>query len=110
MTEAKERKTSLSGVICHAVDGMTIEKVMEKFNLEKIDILKIDIEGAEREVFRDTSAWIERVDAIIAELHDHMKPGCNPSFCCGTNGFDNEWREGRRVYLSRGNSLTRRLN
>ena len=75
--------------------------------LDHVDFLKIDIEGAEREVFSDTSSWIEKVDSIIIELHEHLKAGCNRSFFCGSNGFDNEWLQGENVYLSRNNSITR---
>ena len=66
-----------------------------------IDILKIDIEGAEKEVFSDTSAWIEKVDSIIIELHERMKPGCISSFYAGSRGFNKEWRQGENIYLSR---------
>ncbi len=90
-----------------AVEVMTLDKIMKDYDLEKIDILKIDIEGAEKEVFSDTSSWIEKVDSIIIELHERMKAGCNRSFYCGSNGFDNEWEHGENVYLSRGNCLTR---
>jgi FkbM family methyltransferase len=36
---------------------------------QRIDLLKCDIEGAERELFEDCRAWIGRVDAIVIELH-----------------------------------------
>ena len=85
--------------------AITVDKVLEDFDLPQIDILKIDIEGAEKEVFSDTSAWIDRVDAIIIELHERYKRGCNRSFYCGTKGFDFEWTRGENVFLSRGNLL-----
>ncbi len=106
MTDMKNSPESLPGITCHAVATMTIDKIMDDYHLKKIDILKIDIEGAEREVFADTSSWIEKVDSLIVELHEHMKAGCNRSFYCGSNGFDNEWNQGENVYLSRGNYLT----
>lgn len=108
MTEIKVSSKSLPGDTCQAVVAMTLDKIMKDYNLEKIDILKIDIEGAEREVFSNTSSWIEKVDSIIVELHEHMKAGCNRSFYCGSNGFDNEWKQGENMYLSRRNCLTRR--
>ncbi len=108
MTEMKDSSENLPGDICHTVEAITVDKIMKEFNLEKIDILKIDIEGAEREVFSNTSSWIEKVDSIIIELHERMKAGCNRSFFCGSNGFDNEWSQGENVYLSRRNFLTRR--
>ena len=87
--------------LCHQVHGMTVDRIMQDYQLSKIDILKIDIEGAEKEVFTDTSAWIDSVNAIIIELHEGMKPGCNRSFYNGSDGFDYEWHQGENVYLSR---------
>ena len=108
MTEKKNPSKSLPGNTCQIVEAITIDKIMKDYNLEKIDILKMDIEGAEREVFSDTSAWIEKVDSLIVELHERMKAGCNRSFYSGSKGFDHEWKQGENVYLSRGDSLTRR--
>ena len=108
MAEMKHPSEHLPGNTCHTVLAMTIDEIMKDYRLTKIDILKIDIEGAEREVFSDTSSWIEKIDSIIIELHEHMKAGCNRSFYCGSNGFYDEWRQGENVYLSRGNCLTRR--
>lgn len=108
MTEMKNASEGLAGEICHTVAAMTVDKIMKDYDLEKIDILKLDIEGAEKEVFGDTSAWINRVDVLIVELHERMKAGCYRSFYCGSNGFDNEWKQGENVYLSRGDCLTKR--
>jgi len=107
MTQGKKSEESL-GNVCHKVPGVTIDKIMEDNKLPSIDILKIDIEGAEREVFHNTSSWIDRVDAIIIELHERMKSGCNRSFYNGSNGFDIEWAQGENIYLSRGKYLTKR--
>lgn len=91
----------------HTVRAMTVDKVMEAFDLKTINILKIDIEGAEKEVFSDTTAWINRVDSMIVELHERMKSGCNRSFYLGSVGFEQEWMQGENVYLSRSGYLTR---
>lgn len=107
MVEKKNESESLSGGIYHAVTAMTLDKVMENYNLEKIDILKIDIEGAEKEVFSDSSSWIEKVDSIIIELHDRFKTGCSRSFYLNSIGFDNEWKQGENIYISRGKYLTK---
>ncbi len=108
MTAMKDSSENFHSGACHTVTAITLDKIMKDYNIEKIDILKIDIEGAEREVFSNTSSWIEKVNAIIIELHERMKTGCNRSFYCGTHGFDNEWKQGENVYLSRNNFLSRR--
>ena len=97
------------GKFSHTVKAMTLGKIIADYQLSKIDILKIDIEGAEKEVFEDTSSWIGKVGALIIELHEHVKSGCNRSFYNGSNGFDNEWKQGENVYLVKGKYLTRHL-
>ncbi|MGE4518896.1 MAG: FkbM family methyltransferase [Desulfobacteraceae bacterium] len=105
MTEEKEFLSSPEKPFFQTVNAITIQNIIEDFNLEEIDILKIDIEGAEKEVFSDTSRWIHRVNSIIIELHERMKQGCNRSFYCGTKGFYKEWTQGENVYLSRKNFI-----
>jgi FkbM family methyltransferase len=36
---------------------------------ERIELVKIDIEGAEQELFAGDLAWLERVDCLVIELH-----------------------------------------
>jgi len=107
MTEMKGASEDASANACHPVEGMTVGRIMDEYRLDKIDILKIDIEGAEKEVFSDASSWINKADSLIVELHERMKAGCNRSFYNGTAGFDNEWQQGENVYLSRGNALVK---
>ena len=105
ITEGKGVNHEHDSNLCHYVKGITLDKIMQNNDLQRIDIVKIDIEGAEREVFEDTSSWIEKVDAIIIELHERQKPGCTRSFENGSKGFPYEWRQGEKVYLSRKDSL-----
>jgi len=104
MTENKSVDAKL-GAHCHKVAAVTVDKIIKEYKLDKVDILKIDIEGAEKEVFNDTSAWLDNTNSIIIELHERMKSGCNRSFYCGSQGFDIEWHQGENVYLSRENYL-----
>ena len=59
------------------VPGLTVSDVMVQFGATHVDILKVDIEGAEREVFGPTAEeWLDRVRLIAVELHDAFLPGC----------------------------------
>jgi len=63
------------------VDAVTVPVLMERFGLERISLLKIDIEGAELPLFsKAPTGWLERVDAVAIELHDHWAPGCGDAF------------------------------
>jgi hypothetical protein len=37
-----------------------------------VNSLKLDIEEAEVDVLRPSAPWIERVDVLVAELHDRL--------------------------------------
>jgi FkbM family methyltransferase len=52
------------------VQAMTLPAILEKCQAQPvIDLLKVDVEGAEREVFGDCAGWIDRVRNIMIELH-----------------------------------------
>jgi FkbM family methyltransferase len=87
------------------VDAVDIASIMEQFGIERLDLLKMDIEGGEQAVFEECGGWIDRVEAIIVEVHDRFVPGCSETFDRATAHF--EFRdvgpEGSfRVYVRRG--------
>ena len=61
--------------------AVTITSLMKTYNINEIDILKLNIEGAEKELFSDGyEEWLNKVKIIIIELHDTIRPGCSESF------------------------------
>lgn len=59
-----------------AIPAVSIEWVMKEQGWTSIDILKLDIEGSEKEVFEDGfEYWLPRTKAIFVEVHDHMRKG-----------------------------------
>lgn len=59
------------------VAGVSIADIMGQFEIDRISLLKLDIEGAEREVFSlGATGWLDRVDILAVELHDRFRPGC----------------------------------
>lgn len=63
------------------VDGIMIEDLLVMSGEDRIGILKLDIEGAEREVFSgECDGWLSRTEAIIIELHERFEPGATAAF------------------------------
>ncbi|WP_315817027.1 FkbM family methyltransferase [Paraflavitalea speifideaquila] len=61
--------------------SITINDIIEKYQLLKIDLLKIDIEGSEKELFSGNyNSWLSKVGAIVIEVHDWFRPGCAAAF------------------------------
>lgn len=60
----------------------TVSKILAQSGFDEIDLLKIDIEGAEKEVFAapDVDEWLPKVKVLTIELHDRMKRGCSYEF------------------------------
>jgi FkbM family methyltransferase len=62
------------------VEAFTVNTLMTRMNWRLVDLLKMDIEGAEKEVFETSDAWMGSVGACMVELHDSIKPGCVAAF------------------------------
>lgn len=60
-----------------SVDAITIADIMSEFSLPRLDLLKLDIEGSEKDVFeRNFSDWLARTQNVIVEIHPHLRPDC----------------------------------
>lgn len=53
----------------------TILSLLEQYSITRVDILKMDIEGAEEAVFlANPEIWLNRIDLLILEIHaPHIK-------------------------------------
>lgn len=70
------------------IPGFRISTLMERFGLERLWLLKLDIEGAEYEVLSDCAAWATKVDNIVAELHEKIHPDVEARFSAATTEFE----------------------
>lgn len=58
------------------MEGTIFSNILTSYDINFIDILKVDIEGAERELFGETAdGWISKVNCIIMEIPDIDAPG-----------------------------------
>ena len=71
---------------------------MQRLGFEKIDLLKIDIEGAELDVFSENyERWIGAFNYMIVEVHDELRAGCSRAVMTAVGGDDAK-------YFLRGNN------
>lgn len=99
------RETSAIAIHDQAVNSnirtLSVDSLLHDYEIDKIDILKMDIEGAELEVFQSADAWIDNVKSIIVELHDNIKPGCSQNFDQIAKKYSHRWQRGENVYISK---------
>lgn len=62
-------KTHLIAKDRRAINTVTIPDIIRDHNMDIVDILKIDIEGAELYLFQQNTEWLSQVKTIVIELH-----------------------------------------
>jgi hypothetical protein len=62
--------------------------LMREFGIDTIDLLKLDIEGAEKELFgAATEEWLPRVRNILIETHERIYPGSDTAVRSALSDF-----------------------
>lgn len=60
------------------VTSITLGEVMKLYSIDRIDLLKIDIEGAEKEIFSvNYDDWLSKTKTLTVETHDRFNPGAS---------------------------------
>lgn len=64
------------------VKAMSVSDLMSYANFNHVDLVKIDIEGSELQLFSDhrCKEWIRKSNLISCELHDRMVEGCSKAY------------------------------
>ncbi|MNU12728.1 Methyltransferase domain protein [compost metagenome] len=56
------------------IEAISIDTIIKENNFDRIDLLKMDIEGSEKEVFsKNYENWLPKVKILVIELHDSMQ-------------------------------------
>ena len=61
-------------------DAITMDSLIASFNIIQVDLLKIDIESAEKEIFENAAGFLSKTKNMVIEFHDWLRPGCAQSF------------------------------
>ncbi len=97
-TKSVESNAANGGL--QSIPGVTVDRLMEAHGIDHLDILKMDIEGAEKEVLDASTKWMGSVALLIVELHDRYRNGCRESFYRATAGFNSRFQHHADVFLA----------
>jgi FkbM family methyltransferase len=80
--------------------GMPIDSLMALSQFKVIDLLKVDIEGAEDNLFLHEKElpWLKRVNYLVVEVHNQKEPLIA---AIENNGFKTAYRETSRLIIGR---------
>jgi FkbM family methyltransferase len=56
------------------VQTLTVNSILDRAGLEEVDLLKLDIEGGEKQVLEAWPTWSRRVKCVVVELHELDHP------------------------------------
>jgi FkbM family methyltransferase len=59
-----------------SIKAYSVKNIMEQKHWTQLDLLKIDVEGSEKEIFEGDTSWLASVKIMMIEFHDRFKPGC----------------------------------
>ena len=80
-----KKKTSESK---KGLETITMDEIIEKYHIKTIDILKLDIEGSEKDLFeKNYKSWLYLVRNLIIELHEKMRKGSTENFESAVSKF-----------------------
>jgi FkbM family methyltransferase len=83
------------------ISAITIDNILTDSGHEEISILKLDVEGSEKELFESGfESWLGKVKVLIIELHERMLPGVEKSFRSAIAKYDfTEIKNGEKIIL-----------
>jgi FkbM family methyltransferase len=62
----------------NSVAAISINALMKQFSMNTIDILKLDVETAEKNIFEyDYEKWLPKTRYLFIETHDFIDKGCS---------------------------------
>src|ERR1700722_3160905 len=98
-TQAADKSRSSEGR--PMVRGIRFDTLMKDLGIGYVDLLKVDIEGSEKEVFEHSRGWMDEVGRLAVEIHDWIQSGCGDSVRTAAKGFGFTCQKGETTYFVR---------
>ncbi len=69
------------------VPGMSMPAILAHAGFDTVDLLKVDVEGAERHLFAGGDEWLDRVGCLAVEFHGTARAECGFDAVVARHGF-----------------------
>jgi FkbM family methyltransferase len=87
--EASFMVTSTEGEGSYELPAYTIGGLMKRAGINTVDLVKIDIEGAEMDLFTENyKEWLPYTKILLVETHDRYRPGTSRAVFNAINEYD----------------------
>jgi FkbM family methyltransferase len=83
------------------IQGVSINTLIEKYEIPRLDLLKMDIEGGEEEIMGCPEKWIQKTQSILIEIHDGVTAGASRSFYLATRDWSRFTKMGEKIFASK---------
>lgn len=80
------------------IKGITLQYLINLFNIKEISMLKMNIEGSEVQIFRGDLSWLNYTKSLYIEVHETLYPGSSALIM-------DKLKQAGYVTRSRGNAL-----
>lgn len=75
------------------IEAISIPSIMEKYSMDRIDVLKIDVEGTEKILFEKANQdWLRKTKYLIVETHDRFLENCSKTLFEAVNQTFTEYK------------------
>lgn len=72
-----------------SIEAISIAEIMQQQGWQQIDLLKIDIEGTEKNIFENNAElWLPHTKVLFVESHDRMKKGCSAAIFKAVSNYN----------------------
>ena len=84
--------------------AVTIPELLNLAQSDHIDVLKIDIEGAEKDLFESGyETWLDKVSLLVIELHDRFRSGASSTFYRALTHYEfRQFPKGENIFVMLG--------
>tara|TARA_A100001015_G_scaffold288135_1_gene358681 strand:- start:223 stop:1014 length:792 start_codon:yes stop_codon:yes gene_type:complete len=86
----------------YPVIGIPLETLLVEAKIEKIDILKLSIDGLEETILKNASEWIKKIDSLIIKTQSTTALMTNPVLKSLKEHFETSWQQDTICFFSKG--------